>query len=222
MRPHVTLKLATSLDGRIATASGESRWITGEAARAEVQRMRATHDAVLVGIGTVLADDPELLVRGEAAPAIQPVRVVLDRKLRIPETSRLMQTASDRCRRLVVMSTGGWPTDRPIARGSGVEVDLINPAVGEGEIAAVLRVLRQAHGVQSVLVEGGGIVAASFLREGLVDRIEWFRAPMVLGGEGRPAVAALEVARLADAPRFARVALRELGPDLWESYERAP
>lgn len=222
MRPHVTLKLATSLDGRIATASGESRWITGEAARAEVQRMRAAHDAVLVGIGTVLADDPELLVRGEAAPAIQPVRVVLDRKLRIPETSRLVQTATDRRQRLVIISTGGWPTDRPLARGTGIEVNLVNPAPGEGEIAAVLRVLRQTHSAQSVLVEGGGIVAASFIEEGLVDRIEWFRAPIVLGAEGRPAIGALGLARLADAPAWRRVALRELGPDLWESYERAP
>ena len=219
-RPRITLKLATSLDGRIATSSGESRWITGEAARGEVQKLRASHNAVLVGIGTVLADDPELLVRGEWAPSIQPVRVVLDRRLRIPETSRLIQTAADRRQRLLVISTGGWPTDRALARGEGIEVNLITPVVGEGEIAAVLRVLRQSHGIESVLVEGGGIVAASFLREGLVDRLEWFRAPIVLGAEGKPAVAALALAKLADAPRYRRVALRELGPDIWESYER--
>jgi diaminohydroxyphosphoribosylaminopyrimidine deaminase/5-amino-6-(5-phosphoribosylamino)uracil reductase len=221
-RPHVTLKLATSLDGRIATASGESRWITGEAARAEVHRMRAAHDAILVGIGTALADDPELLVRGEASRAIQPVRVVLDRKLRLPETSRLLQTATDRRQRVVVISTGGWPKEagRNLMRGDGVEVNLIQPGVGEGEIAAILRVLQQIHRVNRVMVEGGGIVAASFLGEGLVDRLEWFRAPIILGGDGKPAVAALALGSLADASAWRRIAFRELGPDLWESYER--
>lgn len=220
-RPQVTLKLATSLDGRIATASGESRWITGEAARAEVQKLRASHDAVLVGIGTVLADDPELLVRGREDSAIQPVRVVLDRKLRIPVGSRLIETATDRRRRVVVISTGGWPADGGAAVvGGSVEVNLITPAHDEGEIAAVLHALRKSHSVGSVLVEGGGVVAASFVTEGLVDRIEWFRAPIVLGAEGRPAVAALALSSLAEAPQFKRVALRELGPDIWESYER--
>jgi diaminohydroxyphosphoribosylaminopyrimidine deaminase/5-amino-6-(5-phosphoribosylamino)uracil reductase len=222
-RPHVTLKLATSLDGRIATASGESRWITGEAARAEVHRMRAARDAILVGIGTVLTDDPELLVRGEAARPIQPVRVVLDRKLRLLPTSRLVQTATDRRQRLVVMSTGGWPKDAGrnlMESGRSVEVDLIAPNSGEGEIAAVLRVLQQTHSIKRVMVEGGGIVAASFLKEGLVDRLEWFRAPIILGGDGKPAVAALALGSLAEASAWRRVAFRELGPDLWESYER--
>ena len=223
--PHVTLKLATSLDGRIATASGESRWITGELARAEVHQMRARHDAVLVGIGTVLADDPELLVRGEHAPHLHPVRVVLDRKIRISATSRLVQTATDRRQRLVVMSTGDWPKDAferlPQSNG-GIEIDLVKPGVNEGEIAAALRVLQGDHSIKRVLVEGGGIVAASFLAEGLVDRIEWFRAPIVLGQEGKPAIGALALTQLSHAPRWRRVALRELGPDLWESYERAP
>jgi diaminohydroxyphosphoribosylaminopyrimidine deaminase/5-amino-6-(5-phosphoribosylamino)uracil reductase len=220
-RPQVTLKLATSLDGRIATAAGESRWITGEVARAEVLKLRAAHDAVMVGIGTVLADDPELLVRGTGAPEIQPVRVVLDRRLRIPKESRLVRTATDRRQRIVVLSTGGWPADGGASLlGNGVEVDLINPAAGESEIAAVLRVLRQSHSVGSVLCEGGGIVAASLIAAEVVDRIEWFRAPIILGAEGRPGVGALALSSLADAPRFKRVALRELGPDIWESYER--
>jgi len=217
-RPRVTLKLATSLDGRIATAAGESRWITGEAARAEVQKLRAAHDAVLVGIGTALADDPELTARTDPPPLKQPLRVVLDRKLRLPAQSRLATTVSKGG--VVVISTGGWPTERRALTDAGVEIGLAAPGAGEGEIAAALRVLTQLHGVSSVLVEGGGAVAASFVREGLVDRLEWFRAPMALGAAGLPAIADITFSSLAEAPRWRRVALRELGPDLWESYER--
>jgi diaminohydroxyphosphoribosylaminopyrimidine deaminase/5-amino-6-(5-phosphoribosylamino)uracil reductase len=218
-RPHVTLKLATSLDGRIATAAGESRWITGPEARAEVHKMRAAHDAVLVGIGTALADDPELTARTDPPPAKQPLRIVLDRKLRLPAQSRLATTVSKGG--VIVISTGGWPTERSALTDAGVEIDLATPGAGEGEIAAALRVLTQLHGVRSVLVEGGGEVAASFVREGLVDRLEWFRAPLVLGASGKPALADLSYEALAEAPRWRRLALRELGSDLWESYERA-
>jgi diaminohydroxyphosphoribosylaminopyrimidine deaminase/5-amino-6-(5-phosphoribosylamino)uracil reductase len=217
-RPRITLKLATSLDGRIATASGESRWITSEAARAEVQKLRAAHDAVVVGVGTALADDPLLTARTDPPPSRQPLRIVLDRRLRLPETSRLL--SSGNLGPVVQVSTGEWPTHP--ANPLGVERWLIRPGEAEGVIAAFLRVLGQMkpYRAKTALVEGGGILAAAFIRESLVDRIEWFRAPIVLGAEGRPAVAALMLARLADAPRYRRVALRELGPDIWESYER--
>lgn len=217
-RPHVTLKLATSLDGRIATPSGESRWITGPMARAEVQRMRAASDAVLVGIGTARADDPLLTARTEPPPARPPIRVVLDRKLSLSPTSILARTAKEAP--VVVLSTRDWPNPPQALVNLGVEIMLARPAPGEGEIAAALRALELGHEVAHVLVEGGGVVAAAFLREGLVDRIEWLRAPIVLGGDGRPAVAALALTTLSDAPAFRRVALRELGPDIWESYER--
>jgi diaminohydroxyphosphoribosylaminopyrimidine deaminase / 5-amino-6-(5-phosphoribosylamino)uracil reductase len=218
-RPHVTLKLATSLDGRIATASGESRWITGPQARAEAHRLRAESDAVLVGIGTVLTDDPELTARTEPPAQRQPLRVILDHSLRIPPTSRLVATRE--AGPILVLSTGKWAPDGPAALArAGMGFGLCEPEEGEGEAAAALRFLSEHHDINWLLVEGGSAVAASFIRERLVDRLEWVRAPILLGEEGRPAIGALELALLADAPAFKRVAVREVGPDLWESYER--
>lgn len=207
MRPRVTLKLATSLDGRIATASGESRWITGEAARLEGHRLRAAHDAILVGVETVLADDPELTVRLPGRPVDQPLRVVLDSRLRTPVTARL--ATSD-----TLILTAVEPTPVGMAMVERVGADGGRPAP-DAALSAIAR-----KGAASVLIEGGGQVAASFLRAGLVDRLEWFRAPILLGGEGRPCVAALELARLSDAPRFRRLAAAPCGDDLWERYER--
>ena len=207
MRPRVTLKLATSLDGRIATASGESKWITGESARLEGHRLRAAHDAILVGVGTVLADDPELTARLPGRPVDQPLRVVLDSRLRTPATARVAQGDA-------LILTAAEPSIVGAAR-----VERVDAPDGRPSPEASLRAIRRAGG-RSVLIEGGGQVAASFLRAGLVDRIEWFRAPILLGGEGRPCVAALALARLADAPRFRRLAAEPCGDDLWERYER--
>ncbi|MEI9963789.1 MAG: RibD family protein [Caulobacteraceae bacterium] len=210
----VTLKLATSLDGRIATASGESRWITGAPARLTVHHLRAAHDAVVIGIGTALADDPELSVRLEGFDGPQPARVVLDSRQRLPATSRLA-------------SGGGAPTyvvttGEPAQGLLSIGVRLLRVAAGEdGRVdpAAAVKALA-AEGLGRLFVEGGGEVAASFLRAGLVDRIEWFRAPIVLGGEGRAAVGPLGRHALADATRWRRLAVETVGEDLWERYER--
>jgi len=208
MRPRVTLKLATSLDGRIATASGESKWITGETARLQGHRLRAAHDAILVGVETVLADDPELTARLPGRPVDQPLRVVMDSRLRTPATAKVASGGDS------LILTVAEPT--PVG---GAAVERIEAEDGRPSAAASLSALRR-RGVTSVLVEGGGQVAASFLRAGLVDRLEWFRAPILLGGEGRPCVAALTLARLSDAPRFRRLAVEPCGDDLWERYER--
>ena len=215
----VTLKLATSLDGRIATASGESRWITGQEARVAVHRLRAGHDAVLIGIETALADDPELTVRLEGYQGAQPARVVLDSRGRLPETGKLARTAGKVATYQVTLPT---PAPPPPARGiTGVRrIEAAAGSDGRPALAPALDALRAA-GISRVLVEGGGQVAASFLRAGLVNRIEWFRAPILLGSEGRPCLGALALARLADAPRFTRVSVEALGEDLWERYERA-
>jgi diaminohydroxyphosphoribosylaminopyrimidine deaminase / 5-amino-6-(5-phosphoribosylamino)uracil reductase len=206
-RPTVTLKLATSLDGRIAMASGESQWITGEAARLEGHRLRARHDAILVGIGTVLADDPALTVRLPDHSGLQPLRVVLDSRLRTPDMAQVAQGNS------LILTTSDA---RPVGQAEVVEV-----VEGDGrpDLHAVLDIL-YARGIRSLLIEGGGEVAASFLRNGLVDRLEWFRAPILLGSEGRPCVAALSLAKLADAPKFRRKAVQVVGDDLWERLER--
>lgn len=208
MRPSVTLKVATSLDGRIATGSGESQWITGEAARLEGHRLRAAHDAILVGIETVLADDPELTARLPGRSVDQPLRVVLDSRLRTPATAKVVGDDT-------LILTAAEPADIGSAR-----VERIDSEDGRPTAKAALAAIGRA-GARSLLIEGGGQVAASFLRAGLVDRIEWFRAPILLGGEGRPCIAALALAKLADAPKFRRVSAEPVGDDLWERYERS-
>jgi diaminohydroxyphosphoribosylaminopyrimidine deaminase/5-amino-6-(5-phosphoribosylamino)uracil reductase len=211
----VTLKLATSLDGRIATGAGESRWITGDESREAVHRLRAGHDAVLIGVETALADDPELTVRLPGYNGRQPARVVLDSRQRLTPECKLVRTARD-IPTYVVATT----EPDPVLVDAGVKVLTVR-AVGEDrpELKTVVQTLEQ-EGLSSLFVEGGGQVAASFLRCDLVDLLEWFRAPAVIGGEGRPAVGALAVMALSEAPRFRRLDLRELGPDVWERYER--
>jgi diaminohydroxyphosphoribosylaminopyrimidine deaminase/5-amino-6-(5-phosphoribosylamino)uracil reductase len=211
----VTLKLATSLDGRIATASGESRWITGPLARRAVHELRAVHQAVMIGVETALADDPELTVRLAGYVGAQPTRVVLDSRQRLPVGARLVQGAASIPTCLVCANEPGAEL---IAEG--VRVLRVREGLdGRPEPAAVLEALA-AEGLGRIMLEGGGRVAGAFLRAGLVERIEWFRAPLVLGAEGRPAVAALDLGRLAEAPRFHRIDVRPIGEDMWESYER--
>ncbi len=219
-RPRVTLKTATSLDGRIATADGASKWITGAQARAAGHRLRGAHDAIIVGSGTALLDDPELTARGDPAPVRQPLRVVVDTKLRLSPTSRLLQTISLG----PVLILGGRNADREAKaaiEAAGGQVALLPHDVDGVDLSAALTHLRQEHGVETLLVEGGGGLFGAFLAAGCADRLEWFRAPIVIGQEGRPAAAGLGVERLDHALRFRRVALREVGEDVWESYERA-
>ena len=212
----VTLKLATSLDGRIATLAGQSRWITGEAAREAVHGLRAQHDAVVVGVETALADDPELTVRLPGYNGHQPARVILDSRQRLSPECKLVRTARD-------IPTYVVATAEPASAltEAGVRVITVR-AVGEDrpELKTVVEALA-GEGLSRLFVEGGGQVAASFVRCGLVDALEWFRAPLLIGGEGRPALGALAVAALAEAPHFRRTEVREVGDDLWERYEKA-
>jgi diaminohydroxyphosphoribosylaminopyrimidine deaminase/5-amino-6-(5-phosphoribosylamino)uracil reductase len=218
-RPLFHLKLASSLDGRIATASGESKWITGEAARADGQRLRATHDAILVGSGTALADDPELTCRLPGLAGRSPVRIVLDSKARLAPTSKLAMTARQVPVWLVCTSAApGAP--REVLQEAGVEiVEVAAGGDGRVDVAAAGQALG-ARGLTQVLVEGGGQVAAAFLKAGLVDRISSYRAGLVLGGDGRSAVGELGFNRLDFAPRFRLVSARSLAGDTLESWAR--
>ncbi|WP_246514384.1 bifunctional diaminohydroxyphosphoribosylaminopyrimidine deaminase/5-amino-6-(5-phosphoribosylamino)uracil reductase RibD [Neoroseomonas soli] len=216
--PVVTLKLATTLDGRIATAAGESRWITGPEARREVHAMRARHDAVLVGSGTALADDPDLTCRIPGMERVPMLRVVADARLRTPVTAGLVRTA-----RIAPTSIVTAPGHPPAALApfiaAGVEV-MTAPAAEAGlDLAALLAALAR-RGVTRVLAEGGAGMAAALLRAGLVDRLAWFHAAGVMGAEGRPAAEGLHLAALAAMPRFRRVALRALGADVLTEFER--
>ncbi|MBU1347346.1 MAG: RibD family protein [Alphaproteobacteria bacterium] len=210
MRPRITWKVATSLDGRIGTSTGESQWITGPQAREQGHRLRAAHDAVLVGVETVLADDPRLTVRlPEGETGADPLRVVLDSRLRTPPFARLAEAGT-----LILTSR------EPVAIGNAEIMKVAGDPQGRPTVEAVLATLTD-RGVKSLMIEGGGRVAACFVTAGVVDAIEWFRAPILLGGDGRPGVAALALARLAHAPKYRRLAAEPLGDDLWERYEKA-
>ena len=211
----ITLKLATSLDGRIATAQGESRWITGPEAREQVHRLRSTHDGVVIGVGTAVADDPELSVRLPAYDGPQPARIVLDSHQRLPVTARLALSARDIPTYVVSLAPLAAALGQLGVRG----VQAARDESGRPDLEAVVSALNSL-GLRRLFVEGGGEVAASFLRRGLVTRLEWFRAPIIIGGEGRPAIAALSLDALADAPRLRRTEIRVLGEDIWETYER--
>ena len=187
-RPMVGLKLAMSLDGRIATRSGDSRWITGEAARRFGHRLRAGHDAIMVGSGTALADDPLLSCRLPGLEDRSPVRVVMDRRSRLPETSQLNATADS----------------LPLVHVTAADGDTTLPAV-------LTRLAGQ--GITRLLVEGGASLATSFLEAGLVDRLYVFSAPCLIGGDGSAGVQGLGIDRLAAVRRWQLVATRRLGID---------
>jgi len=208
--PLVTLKLACSLDGKIATREGESRWITGERARRFVHRLRAWHDAVLVGAATVLADDPELTVR--LGRGKQPRRVVADSRGRIPPTARIL-TSSDPPP-IVATTPLCLLEKREKLVETGAEVLVLPEREGKVDLAALLRALGERE-ITSLLVEGGGKLAAGLLEAGLVDKAWFILAPIIIGGENAPgAVAGKGVAHLSEAWRLKRVRLRRLGEDL--------
>lgn len=216
-RASVTLKIATSLDSRIALSNGISQWITGPEARARAHALRAAHDAVLVGFGTVLADDPLLTARTVPLPKRQPVRIVADSRMRTPSTSRLLQSASAG---KVVIAHGSdlLPKREPVP--TGVETWAVGGSDGRVDPSQLLRRAR-AEGLNRVFLEGGGQLAASFVKVGLVDRIEWFRAPIILGGDGLPAIAGLGLDAISKASHWKLTETEKIGNDILESWVRA-
>lgn len=215
-RPRITLKLATSLDGQIALANGQSEWITGEKARTAGRRLRAEHDGIAVGSNTAVLDNPQLTARldGEA----DPVRVIFDSRARLPLASNLAQTA--RSVPVILFCMDGLGSAVQPLVDLGVQVLPIPYEAKLGlDIGEALTILHR-QGMSSLLVEGGGTLAASFMRGGFIDRIEWFRSSLILGGDGRPGIGNLNLTDLSGAPKFERIDVTMLGDDLHERYER--
>jgi diaminohydroxyphosphoribosylaminopyrimidine deaminase/5-amino-6-(5-phosphoribosylamino)uracil reductase len=217
-RPLVTLKLASTLDGRIATRAGESRWITGRAARRAAHALRGRHDAVMVGVGTVMADDPALTCR---LPGYRPnrlVRVVADSHLRTPLSATLVATAAETPTWMLIRN-GVDPERRDAFTDLGIRlVEVAGAEVGVDPTQA-LWALGDA-GLTRVLVEGGAQLAASLLRADLVDRIAWFHAPAVMGADAWPAVQAFGIEQLDAMPRFTRTAQTLLDDDMLSEFTR--
>ncbi len=217
-RPMVTLKLATTLDGRIATRTGESQWITGEASRRAAHALRGSHDAVMVGVGTALADDPELTCRIAGFRAAPMVRVIVDSHLRTPLDGRLAREVGDDA--VWILHRDGVDAARRGAFGAlGVRLFEVAATDAGVDLDAGMRALGSA-GVTRLLVEGGGTLAAALLRADLVDHIEWFTAPLVIGGDGVASVAGFGLERLDDAKRFTLVNRGACGGDVRASYRR--
>jgi len=219
--PFVTAKWAMTLDGRIATRTGDSRWISNEASRAHAHRIRAVSDAVLVGVGTVLRDDPALTVRtGDAAPdrepRVRPRRVVLDSRLRTPRDARVL--ARDGIPVIIATTRASSPDARRVLEERGVEVLVCDGADERVDLPRLLLELG-ARGVLSLLVEGGAAVHGAFMEAGLVDKVLAYVAPAVVGGGGPGPSAGAGVAAMADARRLRPVEVHRFGGDvLIEAY----
>jgi diaminohydroxyphosphoribosylaminopyrimidine deaminase/5-amino-6-(5-phosphoribosylamino)uracil reductase len=220
-RPLVTVKYAMTLDGRIATHTGHSRWITGPEARREVHRQRDRADAILVGVGTVLADDPLLTTRlePEAAGAggpHHPLRIVLDSQGRTPPTARLLRP--DLPGRTLIACTAAAPEARRAAWArQGIEA-LVVPGEGPRVDLPALLALLGERGVNTLLVEGGGETIGAFFAAGLVDRVHAFIAPALVGGQDAPGpIGGAGVATMADAWRLRDVTIQRFGADLMVS-----
>jgi diaminohydroxyphosphoribosylaminopyrimidine deaminase/5-amino-6-(5-phosphoribosylamino)uracil reductase len=211
-RPHVTLKIAMTLDGKIADREGASRWITGAAARAEAHRLRSQSDAILVGIGTVLLDDPELTVRlGKPWPR-EPYRVVLDAGARTPSDARVVRAGTHA--RTLVMVGHDAPTERTGRLSSTGAVVVRGPERdGHVDLKTVLAELHKRE-VRALLVEGGAEVHGAFLEAGVADRIVVFIAPLLLGGRAAPSAIAGLGLPLKGAQRLGPLTVRSVGPDL--------
>lgn len=222
-RPWVALKLAATLDGRIATARGESRWITSAEARAHAHRLRDAADAVMVGSGTARADDPALTVRRADGSALRaPIRLLVDTGLAVPPRAALFRDAHA-ARSWLLTARGHAPRALAARSEHGARVLEVPRRGAHLDLARALALLGR-EGLTQILVEGGGGLAAALLRAGLVDELHWYAAPSLLGGDGRTAVAALGVRRLAERHAFELADVRRVGPDLYvhaQSRQRA-
>ncbi|MGC3936451.1 bifunctional diaminohydroxyphosphoribosylaminopyrimidine deaminase/5-amino-6-(5-phosphoribosylamino)uracil reductase RibD [Roseobacter sp. EG26] len=218
-RPFVTLKLASSFDGRIATATGESQWITGPEARRFVHAQRSRHDAVMVGGGTARKDDPSLTVRGLGMKH-QPVRIIVSRRLDLPLMSTLARTAKE----VPVILCHGRDADPTLLqtwRDLGAEVLACSASGAQLDPRDVMRQLAD-RGLTRIFCEGGSALAASLIEADLIDELVGFTAGLTIGAEGLPSIGALGVSRLRNAPRFSLVETRRIGADALHIWRRDP
>jgi diaminohydroxyphosphoribosylaminopyrimidine deaminase/5-amino-6-(5-phosphoribosylamino)uracil reductase len=216
-RPFLTLKLANSFDGRIATGTGESQWITGAAARRVVHAMRARHDAVMVGGGTARHDDPSLTARG-LGDMPQPTRVVVSRRLDVPLKGALANSANE----VPVVICHGRDAD-PILQGAWRDLGAeLLPCATNGSQLDPRDVMQQIskRGNTRVFCEGGSALAASLIEADLVDRLVGFTAGLAIGAEGLPNVGALGLEKLSEAPRFELISARPVGGDICHEWDR--
>ena len=218
-RPLITLKLATSLDGQIATRTGASQWITGPAARAAGHALRGNHDAIMVGVGTILADDPELTCRLEGYRATKLIRIIVDSHLRTPLTSRLLVSRRD-SPIWMLHRDGTDPARRTAFADLGVRLIELPPSATGISLPHAARALATA-GITRLLVEGGSTLAAALLQADLIDRLAWFTAPLVIGGDGIPAIAGFGIDKITQAAHFTLDHLQQLGPDRLAHYSRS-
>ncbi|MFI5279112.1 MAG: bifunctional diaminohydroxyphosphoribosylaminopyrimidine deaminase/5-amino-6-(5-phosphoribosylamino)uracil reductase RibD [Gemmatimonadales bacterium] len=211
-RPFVAVKLAVSLDGRIADSARRSKWITGDEARKWVHWLRAGFDAIGVAVGTVKADDPRLTVRGDVVPGVPPLRVVFDTRAETPQHAELVATAPS-VPTLALVAPGADASRVEALRGLGVEI---------GEVAGLAAALRahNARGVSSLLIEGGGVLTGRLMADGFVDRLFLMTGPVILGKNGVPAFGELAGTPLERASRWRTVGRKALGPDTLTVFDR--
>lgn len=217
-RPQVVAKMATTLDGKTATVTGESQWITGKEARHDVQRLRSLTDAITVGINTVLADDPQLTVRDFSRPK-QPWRVIWDKTARLPLTATIVTQLPERT--ILFCTQEAAPNRLEALRQQGVNVELLScNAEGEPDIRAGVKLLLEKYEIQTVLLEGGATLIDAFLRAALLDEIYLYIAPLMFGGamaKGISAGAGIEA--LQNAPRYTLIDTQMFADDIRLHYE---
>lgn len=218
-RPRITLKIASSLDGKIALANGQSEWITSAESRLKGREFRSEHDAIAIGANTAALDNPQLTSR--IAERRDPHRIVFDSKIRLSEKSNLAQTAKKTPVTLFCDAKALNKVKKASLEEYGVRVLPVERGPNGLDIVQALSMLKNLA-VKSLLLEGGGTLAASFIRLGIVDQIEWFRAPVILGAEGRPAIGDLNLTNINHIYRFERIDVREIGVDIWERYISKP
>lgn len=211
--PYVTIKIAESLDGKIADSKGNSKWITSEASRKLVHKLRAQNDAVIIGINTLLKDNPLLTNRYYSTIKRQPLRIILDEQLRTPLTSRILKSGKDRGAVLIVGGKSAPRQKKSALERKGAEVVLLPEKNGRVRLISALKCLK-SKGVMSILCEGGGEVISSFIREHLADEIYFFIAPKIIGGKLSPTSCGGPSSDIKHLAKVKNMKIERIGPDI--------